>query len=64
MDALRLLEEVQASEEPPTHAMYEMVIRGCTLEMTKVRVWLDRPRLGPLWVGLGCRLAQVRLQTT
>lgn len=35
-EALQLFEEMRLEGEQPTHAVYEMLIRGCTINMTRV----------------------------
>ena len=35
-EALEMLEESKATGEVPTHAVYEMLIRGCTIAMRRV----------------------------
>ena len=35
-EALELLEEMKAEGETPSHAVYEMLIRGCTIAMRRV----------------------------
>ena len=34
-EALQLFEEMRLEGEQPTHAVYEMLIRGCTIAMTR-----------------------------